>query len=108
VEDVLLILITTPDRATADLIANALVEERLAACVNIVPGIRSVYRWKGLVEQSDESLLLVKSTMSRFGDLESRVRDLHPFELPEIIAVTLVSGLADYLHWVRESTSKTE
>ncbi len=99
-ETVLIAFITCPPEA-ADALAAALVETRVAACVNMLPGMRSVYRWKDTVERGDECLLLAKTTRARYADFEAAVRTHHPYELPEIIAVDIASGLSDYLQWVR-------
>lgn len=99
----LLVLCTCPDEPCAGRIARALVDERLAACVNIIPGITSVYRWKDGVESDREVLLLAKSDTRRYPGLEARVRALHPYEVPEIIATTLSAGLPAYLAWIGES-----
>lgn len=101
---VLLCLCTCPDPACADTIATALVEERLAACVSRLPGLQSVYRWEGRVEQAGEVLLLIKTTTERLPALSARVQALHPYELPELIAVQAAGGLAPYLAWVAEQT----
>jgi periplasmic divalent cation tolerance protein len=95
---------TCPDAASAEAIARALVEERLAACVNQLPGLRSVYRWEGRVECGDEVLLVAKTTRDRFDALTARVQALHPYELPEVLAVEVAGGLAAYLDWVAEQT----
>jgi periplasmic divalent cation tolerance protein len=95
---------TCPDAATAERIAATLVEERLAACVSIVPGLRSVYRWKGAVERADEVLLLAKTRPDRYPALQDRVQALHPYELPELVSVETVSGLPAYLQWVAAQT----
>jgi periplasmic divalent cation tolerance protein len=100
-----LLFCTCPDTATAERIAEALVARRLAACVNILPGLTSIYRWQGAVERSSEELLLIKSTSERYEALEAAVRELHPYELPELIAVEAAAGLPPYLAWVVESTS---
>lgn len=92
-------LCTCPPEA-ADGLAAALVEEQLAACVNVLPGIQSVYRWQGALERSAETLLLAKTTAGRYPALETRLRELHPYELPEIIALPVEHGLPDYLAWV--------
>lgn len=96
---------TCPDATSAARLADALVGERLAACVNIVPGLRSVYRWQGRVERSDEVLLLIKTSQARLPALSARVLDLHPHELPEVVAVEVAGGLSAYLDWVAEQTS---
>ena len=101
----LLVLCTCPDAATADALAQALVEERLAACVNVLPGVRSVYRWQGAVERTDEVLLLAKTTVARFDELEARIVALHPATLPEVIACDIAGGLDRYLAWVGAATA---
>ena len=95
---------TCPDAASADRIADALVEARLAACVNQLPGLRSVYRWQGGIERSDEVLLVIKTTADRLDALTEQVRALHPYELPELLAFEVAGGLAAYLDWVAEQT----
>lgn len=95
---------TCPDADTAERIATALVDERLAACVNILPGVRSVYRWQEAVERADEVLLLVKTMPDRFDRLKTRLLELHPYELPEVLAVETDAGHPDYLHWVAAQT----
>ena len=95
---------TCPDAASAERIADALVEARLAACVNQVPGLRSVYRWEGAIERADEVLLVAKTTHARLDALIERIRELHPNELPEVIAFEVAGGLAAYLDWVAEQT----
>ena len=98
----LLCFSTCPDAATAERIATALVEERLAACVNILPGLRSVYRWQGQVEAADEVLLLIKTSAETYPTLQARLTALHPYELPELLAVEPATGLPAYLDWVAE------
>lgn len=98
--DVLVCLCTCPDRATGQRIAEALVGEQLAACVNLLPGIHSVYRWHGAVEHADEVLLLAKTTRARMDALQARLLELHPYELPELLAVEAAGGLPAYLDWV--------
>ena len=99
---------TCPDAATAGRIATALVDERLAACVNMLPGVRSVYRWQGQVEAADEVLLLVKTTAEAYPALQDRVRALHPHELPELLAVEPAFGLPGYLSWVTDETRRKD
>ena len=101
---VLVCFCTCPDADSASRLADALVGERLAACVNVVPGLRSVYRWQGAIERSDETLLLIKTSRDRLDALTARVRDLHPYELPEVVAVEVAGGLSTYLDWVAEQT----
>jgi len=91
---------TCPDLVSAERLAEALVGERLAACVNVLPGLRSVYRWQGTVEHADEVLLLIKTTHERLDALAARVQALHPYELPELLAVEAAGGLPAYLDWV--------
>jgi periplasmic divalent cation tolerance protein len=100
--DVCLALSTCPDRATALEIAEALVAEDLAACVNLVSGITSVYRWQGETERAEEILLLAKTTAAGYPRLQERIRALHPYEVPEIIAIAVQQGLSEYLDWVKE------
>ncbi len=101
---VLIVYCTCPDTTIADALAQALVSERLAACVNVLPGVRSTYRWQGQVESGAEVLLLIKTTSDRLDALSARVATLHPYELPEVIAVEALGGLAPYLDWVAEQT----
>jgi periplasmic divalent cation tolerance protein len=98
--DYQLILSTCPDHETASRIAEMLVNDHLAACVNILPGIQSAYQWKGKVEISNEVLLLIKSHRNRYTAIQTRIRQLHPYELPEIIAVPISQGLPEYLSWL--------
>lgn len=93
-------LCTCPDADSARRIAQALVGERLAACVNLVPGIASVYRWQGDVREDQEVLLVIKTVRARLEALATRVRALHPYELPEVVAVDIAGGLPDYLAWI--------
>ena len=101
--DTQIVLCTVPDEATARRIASALVAENLAACVNIVPGITSVYRWKDAIESAPEQLLIIKTTLKVYTRLQDRIHALHPYELPEIIAVSIDRGLPDYLAWITTS-----
>jgi periplasmic divalent cation tolerance protein len=101
---VLLCLSTAPDLATARALADALVGERLAACVNLLPGLQSVYRWHGHVEHAEEVLLLIKTTRTCLPALQARIVALHPYELPEVLAVEGAGGLPAYLDWVASET----
>lgn len=93
-----------PDAETAARIARQLVEERLAACVQAIPGVTSTYRWQGELHSDAEVLLLIKTTRARFDALKARLPDLHPYDLPELIAVEAVDGLDAYLGWVEAET----
>ena len=95
-----LVLTTCPNRRAAQRIARTLVEERLAACVNIVPVAQSVYRWRGKIESAREFLLIIKSLKRAYAKLEKRLRALHPYELPEVIAVPITNGSRHYLAWI--------
>ena len=101
---VLLVLTSLPDDQSADRVAQALVDERLAACVNALGPCRSVYRWQGQVERAQEVPLLIKTTLDRYQALERRLRELHPYELPEILACRPDGGLSDYADWVIRET----
>jgi periplasmic divalent cation tolerance protein len=105
VTDALVVLVTapTPDRAAE--IARALVDERLAACGNVVPAIRSIYRWEGKVQDDQEALLVLKTTRARFEALRERVLSLHPYEVPEVIALPVDAGSAPYLAWIARETA---
>lgn len=100
VTGMLLVMTTVPDRGHADRIARALVDERLAACVTILAPAASVYRWQGAVEAADELPLLVKTAATRLPRLQQRLLELHPYELPEIVALPVVAGLPGYIGWV--------
>ena len=102
--DCLLVLCTCPDAASAARIARALVAERLAACVNRVPGLASTYRWRGEIHDDAEVLLLIKTQRAGFDALRARLVELHPYELPEVIALDIAAGHAPYLDWLRTET----
>ncbi|HST27965.1 MAG TPA: divalent-cation tolerance protein CutA [Rudaea sp.] len=101
----IVIFCTCPDEASAARIADALVGEHLAACVNRIPVIASTYRWKGQIQNDGEVLLLIKSVRARFEALRARIIALHPYELPEVIAVDISLGHAPYLDWIAAQTS---
>jgi periplasmic divalent cation tolerance protein len=100
----LLVITNLPDRGSAEKLADALIEGRLAACVNILSPCRSVYRWQGEVQHDEEFPLLIKTTRERYAALEQAIRAGHPYELPEIMAVPVERGLPAYLDWVAEQT----
>ena len=99
-----LVLTTFPADGDAEKLAATLVEERLAACVNILPPMRSVYRWQGKVERANERQLLIKTGLGRLRALEKRVKQLHPYEVPEFLAVMIDKTAKDYLSWVIDSS----
>lgn len=102
--DIVLVLTTVADGDRADSIARALVEERLAACVNVHGPMTSFYRWHGAVERSAERQLVIKTTRGRLAALETRLKALHSYELPEFIVITVEGGNAEYLEWVVATT----
>ncbi|HHJ17744.1 MAG TPA: divalent-cation tolerance protein CutA [Gammaproteobacteria bacterium] len=106
--DVQIVFCTAPDPETGQRIADHLVEYRLAACVNMLPGVKSVYRWKGELCTDSEILLMIKSGTADYASLEAAIRELHPYELPEIIAVPLSNGLPKYLEWVCNIKNEAE
>ncbi len=98
------VFVTVPDAKTADRISQALVEQKLAACVNRLPGIQSRYRWEGKIETAEEFLLIVKTRTSLTAEVAQAVRGLHPYSVPEIIALPIADGYAPYLTWIGAST----
>ena len=105
-DDIIIVYSTVPDPETGRRIAGRLVEQRLAACVNLIPGVTSVYRWEGQVETGSELLLMIKTRSADYARLEAEIRSLHPYELPEIISVPVCGGLTAYLNWVRATDSE--
>jgi periplasmic divalent cation tolerance protein len=101
--DVLVAFCTMPDADVAARIVTELVNARLVACGNIFSNVRSIYRWEGKVESAEEVLVVFKLAAERYGDFEAKLRALHPYDVPEIIAFPLSNGLPEYLGWVRES-----
>ena len=106
--DVLLCLTTCPDPDSAERLAEALVAEHLAACANLIPGLRSIYRWQDAIQRDAEVLLLIKTTRTRYPALQARLPQLHPYELPELVAVEAADGLPAYLRWVADATRPVE
>ncbi len=100
--DALLVFCTCEDRAEARRIATHLVEERLAACVNIIGGVQSVYRWEGNVSEAEEVQLLIKTTRERYPAFQKRITELHSYDTPEILAIPIAEGSEKYLRWLRE------
>lgn len=103
--DYLIVLCTCPSAGDADAITTALLEQRLAACVNRVPAVRSMYRWEGRIETDDEVLLVIKTTAQNFDRLEETIVAMHPHDVPEVIGMPVVVGSKAYLDWVEESCS---
>jgi periplasmic divalent cation tolerance protein len=99
-----LVLTNLPDRESAERLARGVVDARVAACVNVLSPMRSVYRWKGAVETAEEYPVLIKTAADRYPELEQTIRALHPYELPEIVAVGIEAGLPAYLAWVEAET----
>ncbi|VVC82145.1 divalent-cation tolerance protein CutA [Sideroxydans sp. CL21] len=102
--EVLLVITNLPDRASAERVAEALVIQRVAACVNVLAECASIYRWEGKLEHASEVPLLIKTTRAAYPKLEDALRKLHPYELPEIIALPVDTGLPEYLNWVVQET----
>jgi periplasmic divalent cation tolerance protein len=102
---IVLVFTNLPDREAALSLAEALVDKRLAACVNVLGGCTSVYRWEGAVERAEEVPVMIKTRAARYPEVEALIRSLHPYELPEVVAVPVVRGLPDYLEWVAEETA---
>lgn len=102
------VLVTTPDDDVARRIARAVVEERLAACGNIVPALISIFRWQGAVQEEREALLVLKTTIDRFDALRERVIELHPYDVPEVLALGVEQGHAQYLDWLAACVGPAE
>ena len=104
-DDLIIVLSNTDSAESAARMARELVGKKLVACVNVVPGVRSFYRWKGEIAEDDEHLMVIKTRRSLFEQVRICMRELHPYELPEIIALSLQGGDSGYLEWVRECTA---
>jgi periplasmic divalent cation tolerance protein len=104
-DDIVVVLTSLPDRDGALKLGRDLIARRLAACVNVLAPCASVYRWKGEVETAEEVPVLIKTRAARYPEVEAAIRELHPYELPEIVAVPAVRGLDEYLQWVADETS---
>jgi periplasmic divalent cation tolerance protein len=101
----LVVLCTCPNNTVAAEIATALIAQNLAACVNRITGVKSWYRWEGRIQQDDEVLLMIKTVAARLPELEAAIRGLHPYEMPEVIALPVTAGSAAYLAWISKSTA---
>lgn len=104
----LIVLVTAPDEKTAQTIAQTLLEKKLIACANIVPAVQSLFWWQEEIENEDEVLLLLKTRAVLFEQLASAIRAVHPYQVPEIIALPVVMGSADYLSWIDQSTGEAQ
>ena len=104
-QEFVVVYVTAGSAEEADRLAGSLVEERLAACVNRIKSVQSVYRWQGKVERSEEELLIIKTSRDRFSALEKRVRELHSYSVPEVIALPIIEGSSGYLRWLREQVA---
>ncbi len=100
------VYVTVPDMQTADKIADSIVGERLAACANILPGMRSVYHWQGKIEKAEETVVIFKTPAAAFAAIESRIKALHPYETPCIVALPVSDGHAPYLQWIMTETQR--
>ena len=105
-EESILVLSTFPDAETARRIAKTIVEEKLAACVNLLPQVDSIYHWKGVIETASETLAIIKSTTWKYQLLEARILELHPYEVPEIVSLRVDAGHVAYLDWIGQSVKK--
>src|SRR5947209_6287093 len=101
----LVVLSTCGSQAEAERIASALVEKRLAACVNVLPGVTSIYRWEGAIERATEWLLLIKTRRDLFDDLSAEIKRLHSYDVPEVVALPITNGANSYLQWIDEETA---
>jgi len=106
-EEFVIAVSTFPDKETAQKIARELIENAIVACANLVPAVESIYFWKEKVEASTEVLAIFKMTAARYSEFESRLRELHPYDVPEIVRLNIAEGNPDYLRWIEESCSRT-
>ena len=100
------VLITCPDEGSAREVAETLLRERLAACVSMIPGVRSSFWWQGAIEEAEEVLLVVKARVEHLGELVEAVKEVHPYEVPEVIALPIIGGHEGYLDWARRETAR--
>lgn len=106
-DQVLLVMTNMPDTASAQVLARALVQAKLAACVNLMPGVQSVYRWQGKIEQATEVTLTIKTTQARYHQIEQAILAAHPYDLPEVIAIP-ITGQEAYQRWIRQETAQAK
>lgn len=100
-----IILCTSPDKESAEKIAHQLINDKIAACINILPGLTSIFRWQGKIETEQEHLLLIKTRKDRYQAVEKSIQTNHPYEIPEIIAIPIEKGLAEYMQWIESCLS---
>jgi periplasmic divalent cation tolerance protein len=105
-DQVLLVMTNLPDMQSAQALARKLVDQRLAACVNCLPAVKSVYRWQGAIEEADEVTVFIKTVASRYAELEAAIKQSHSYQLPELVALPVAAGLPPYLEWVMQETKK--
>jgi periplasmic divalent cation tolerance protein len=105
-EQIMLVLTNVPDMPCAEKMAHHLVEHKLAACINCLPGVKSIYRWQGAVEEAAEVTLMIKTTSSAYPELEAAIKSQHPYDLPEIIALPVAFGWMPYMDWIVKETKK--
>ena len=105
-QQALLVLTNLPDERAGKALAHHLVEQQLAACVNCLPRVQSIFRWQGAIEPADEVTLLIKTTQTRYAELEAAIKAAHPYQVPEIIAMPIVAGWQPYLDWIEHETKK--
>jgi periplasmic divalent cation tolerance protein len=105
-DEAIVVMTNLPDLYTAQTLAHRLVEEGLAACANVLPGVQSIYRWQGKIEEASEVTLLIKTMRSRYAAVEETIQRLHPYDVPEVIAVPVVAALPAYLAWLHIETKK--
>jgi periplasmic divalent cation tolerance protein len=105
-DQALLVLTNVPDLECAQLVARTLIEARLAACINLLPAVQSMYRWQGQIKEATEITLLIKTTSQHYDSLQQAIVKLHPYDVPEIIATPIVAGYAPYLQWIATETAK--
>lgn len=101
-QDCVVVYVTCPTLALAEGIGEALVTEKLAACVNLIPQVHSIYTWEGMVQKESETLMVIKTLAEKLGTLEERIKSLHSYSVPEFIALPILEGSKDYLDWIRE------
>jgi len=107
-DDLQIVFVTVSDEEEAGRIAKVLIEENLAACVNIIPGIRSVYRWEGSIEHEDETLLIIKTGKTKIEGLKKRIQEVHSYDIPELLVLPVVDGLEAYMRWARGELREDE